>query len=227
MKVTIIINNLNDGRFLAGLLESIKAQDCDYFRVVGIDAGSTDDSLAVYERFGVPVVDCTGLNQAASVNKVAADQVDTEFFSWINPDDRYLPNFLSSHIKAFTEGVGVVHSDVLVRNAAGHDRHHSPRGMKASVQDGQNYIMHPSTMIRHRCWENLGGFSESFVYAFDFEFWIRAYLTDWKFAHVKEPTAVFCPRQDSLTGTKTDAIRAEIRRVQLGYELPTDRRYQP
>jgi len=223
---TLIINNLNDGRFLPGLVESIRAQDCDDFDLLGIDAGSTDDSLAIYERLGVPIMDCTGLNQAASVNK-AVESIKTPFFAWINADDRYEPNFVRTHLELFCGGVGVVHSDLWIQNEHGMRRVHKPRGIHASVEDGQNYIFHPTTMISRAAWGHVGRFDETFRWAFDFEFWIRCNANGWRFGKIEAVTATWTSRPDSSTGTRGPEIRADIRRIQDIYSLPTDRKYTP
>lgn len=222
---TIVVNNLDDGRFLPGLLASIRAQDCDDFDVLGADAGSTDDSLDVFRRHGISVLDCRGLNQAATVNR-AVRSTATPFFAWINPDDRYAPWFVRSHLRTF-DGAAVVDSPVVIAGHDGSARVHVPRGVDASVEDGQNYVFHPTTMIRRASWDNVGGFDETFRYAFDFEFWVRCRLRGGGFGRVPMPTAEWTSRPDSSTGTKGPAIRAEIRRVQEMHGLPTDRRYLP
>ena len=56
--VSVIIRTLNEARYLPELLQSIRSQESERFlvEVVLVDSGSTDNTLAIAESFGVRVV---------------------------------------------------------------------------------------------------------------------------------------------------------------------------
>lgn len=234
--LTICINNLNDGKYLPQLIESIRVQETDYpFEVVGIDAGSTDDSLKQYGKMCVPVVDCTGLNQAKSVNKVIRQTTGprglvgefvSEFFCWINPDDSYLPNFVQSHVDAFhaNPDVGIVYSNYELVYA---DKPFPPRLIvpPRSIEEGFvetiNYICHPTTMIRRSVFDKIGLFDESIRWPFDFEFWLRAWRAGIPFHGLKEATARYVTRPDNATNKHREEIIREVIALGERYGLDT------
>jgi len=221
--VTLAINNLNDGRFLPGVLDACRRQTRLAFEIIGIDAGSTDDSLDVYRRYHVPVVHCNGMNQPKSVNRVIA-QTRSEFFCWINPDDAHCPNFIETHLAAFAAdpSVGIVHSDCEFFY---HDKpERKPFVWKSHVAmtefpKGQNRIAHPTTMIRRSLFDQIGMFDETIRYPFDFEFWLRAWRAGVKFHHIPEVTARYCVRGDNLTATKRPEILEELEVLHKRYQV--------
>lgn len=58
MKVSVVIRTYNEQRYLAELLEGIRAQELDgrELEVVLVDSGSTDRTLEIAARFGVRIV---------------------------------------------------------------------------------------------------------------------------------------------------------------------------
>ena len=217
MSVLIVVNNLNHGRYLPKSLESIREQNAT---VLGIDAGSTDDSLDAYERFRVPVIHCKGLNQPRSLNKVLSF-TRADYFAWINADDAYLPNFLSSHLEAFADHpeADIVYSDWLQcdERTSDSDVPRKPRNLRESFERGRNPLVHPTTVIRWSLFDRIGLFDETISFPFDFEFWCRAWFRGIQFHYIPEPTAWWRIHLDSLSAKRGDAIREELGRIRKMY----------
>lgn len=219
--LTIAVNNLNDGRFLPDVLDSCRAQTRKAFEILGIDAGSTDDSLDVFRRYHVPVIHCGGLNQPQSVNR-AIEQTRSDYFAWINADDVYCPNFVATHLDAFAGDPppDVVHSDCeffwheVPGRAPYLWRSHTALEHMAA---GDNRIAHPTTMIRRSLFDRIGLFDETILYPFDFEFWLRAAAAGAVFCHLPEVTARYRVRKDNLTATKHREIVAELEQLHRRY----------
>lgn len=213
--LTIAVNNRNDGKYLPEVLESIRAQTHGGYQPVGIDAGSTDDSLDVYARYHVPVIHVGGDNQPRSVNR-ALSQSESDFFCWINADDRYEPEFVEGHLDAFAAHpeVEIVHSwwYTFYDRRPARPVHKTP-ALERWIRRGVNYICHPTTMIRRRLLDRIGHFDESFEYVFDMEFWVRAWKSGARFHQIPGVTAGHRVRPDNLTHTRAPQIRAEMERV--------------
>ncbi len=95
MRLAVIIPVYNHARFIGEALESVLGQTRKPDRVICIDDGSRDDSLAVMEPFKARGVEVHGReNRGAhnTLNELAALAArDCDWISILNSDDRYLP----------------------------------------------------------------------------------------------------------------------------------------
>ncbi len=94
-RLAVIIPVYNHARFIGEALESVLGQSRPPDRVICIDDGSSDDSLAVMEPFKARGVEVRGReNRGAhnTLNELAALAAqDCDWISILNSDDRYLP----------------------------------------------------------------------------------------------------------------------------------------
>lgn len=94
-RVAVIIPVYNHARFIGEALESVLSQTRKPDRVIVIDDGSKDDSLAVMEPFKARGVEVRGRENRGAHNtinelvQIAAE--DCDWISILNSDDRYLP----------------------------------------------------------------------------------------------------------------------------------------
>jgi Glycosyl transferase family 2 len=90
--VDIVVVNHNYGRFLGEALESACSQTHDRVNVVAVDDGSTDDSVAVLERFAdrVDIVLKERGGQASALN-AGLERCQGEIFMPLDADDRLKP----------------------------------------------------------------------------------------------------------------------------------------
>ncbi len=95
MRLAVIIPVYNHARFIGEALESVLGQTRPPDRVICIDDGSSDDSLAVMEPFKARGVEVHGReNRGAhnTLNELATRAAqDCDWISILNSDDRYLP----------------------------------------------------------------------------------------------------------------------------------------
>jgi GT2 family glycosyltransferase len=221
----IVIQNRNDAVYLPTVLASIVHQPG--VRVVGIDAGSTDASVGIYEKYPmVRQVPCAGLNQAAAVNRAIrsfwSDPWDT--FTWINADDWFAHDFVEKHREQFAlnPAIDVLGSEAWIFYAEEPDQ--PIRRWKAANQDlgarfaaNMNYVCQPTVMVRRRVFETTGLIDESIVYPFDYEFWRRAWNWGFRFHVMPEATAWRRQLPGRFTQAKTREIRAEMQTIHERY----------
>lgn len=102
MKISVLINNYNYGRFLRQCIDSALAQDWPDLEVVVVDDGSSDDSreiIASYAGRIVPVLKPNG-GQASCFNEgFAAATGDVIFL--LDADDAFLPGKLAAIADAY------------------------------------------------------------------------------------------------------------------------------
>ncbi len=179
----IIINNHNGEKFLEQTICSTLCQTAgrENYDVFFVDAGSTDNSRVIYEKYHNLYPENTFLyftsrkNQAVTVNNVIRSLIDQyEYFSWINSDDLYTVNFIEEHMKVFKQSpkIGMVHSfsiwfqeikDKFGALAWGNSDIH-----KGLFEQGKNFVCHPSTMIARWVFKKHGFFNETFDYSIHF-----------------------------------------------------------
>ncbi|NBB63341.1 glycosyltransferase [Pseudomonas sp. ODNR1LW] len=91
MKISVLINNFNYGRFLKACVDSALGQAHADFEVVVVDDGSTDESREIIDGYGnriVPVLKANG-GQASSFNAGFAHATG-EIICLLDADDAFL-----------------------------------------------------------------------------------------------------------------------------------------
>lgn len=92
-RFSIVVPSYNQGRYLERCLRSIVQQDYPDLELIVIDGGSTDDSLAILERYRgriTHLVSEADRGQSDALNKGFA-LASGEVFGWQNADDLYTP----------------------------------------------------------------------------------------------------------------------------------------
>jgi len=115
--VTAAIPTYNRARYLREAVESALAQTYENVEVVVVDDGSTDDTARVVE----PYLDRIRYVRQANAGRSAARNRGIEegrgvYVSFLDSDDRWLPDKLEHHVSVLEEraGVGMVHGHVDV-----------------------------------------------------------------------------------------------------------------
>lgn len=95
MKISVLINNYNYGRFLAACIDSVLAQDYPDFEIIVVDDGSTDNSRDVIASYGTRILAVLKENggQASSFNAGFAAS-SGEIVCLLDADDTFLPRKL-------------------------------------------------------------------------------------------------------------------------------------
>lgn len=122
--VTFVIQNRNYGKYLKQCLTSILTQnglDKISHEIIGMDAGSVDDSRDIYRDILGEFLDVSKLSQAEALNH-ALKKCRGKYLAWINSDDYYLPNYLQLNYTIFKsleadgiEDISVIYSDAVIQ----------------------------------------------------------------------------------------------------------------
>ncbi|HEX9922176.1 MAG TPA: glycosyltransferase family 2 protein [Anaerolineae bacterium] len=117
-KVTVIIPNWNTERWLTGCLDGLRAQTYQDFKVLLVDGGSTDNSVALV-REHYPEVELVTLSQnrgfAPTVNAGLA-RADSDYVALLNVDTVPQPNWLTGLVDVMDQSppeVGSLASKML------------------------------------------------------------------------------------------------------------------
>lgn len=188
--VSIVTPSYNQGRFIGETIESILGQDYPNLEQWVIDAGSTDETLAVLERYrGDPRlrwISEPDKGQSDAINKGWA-RCRGRVLTWLNSDDTFLPGAVRGQVEALLAmpGAGGVYGDAFYTDAAG-----SPRGRIYARPFSPTAVLslkitaQPAVFLCREIVSQVGPIDLRRRYGMDVELWSRAIrLAPWAQYH--------------------------------------------
>ena len=177
---SVVMPNLNGGRFLAEALESILAQDGPSFELIVVDGGSTDCSTEIFERFRDRIdvfIAEPDRGQADAIMKGVA-AAHGELFNWINSDDVLLPGALATVADGIGDAVcfagAVQEMDESGKPVGGVvlQRRLTAEAILRHPWRGSSYHQ-PGVWLRRDTFLDCGGLDRGLHFSFDREMMIR------------------------------------------------------
>jgi glycosyltransferase involved in cell wall biosynthesis len=185
-RVTALMVNRNNGRFIGEAIESVMAQDYGRWELVVVENASTDNSRDIMRHWmrqesRIRLISLTCPVAIPAARNVALAQALGEYIATIDSDDVWLPDRLSRQIEFMErpghEKVGVCGSNVWLIDELGRttgikefpDRH--ARCLQALWF--RNPLCHSATLIPRSVLSRCGQYDESFAAAEDLELWFR------------------------------------------------------
>lgn len=175
--VSIVTPSLDQGQFIEEAIRSVLDQDYPHIEHIVVDGGSTDSTLECLRRYPHLVwMSERDDGQADAVNKGFALARGT-VFGWLNADDFYLPQTVSTAVAALREsGAGLVHGawrQVDETGAIIRERipvYAYDRDAQLNVRNG---VCQPGAFFTRDAFESVGGLDASYRYAMDYELWLK------------------------------------------------------
>ena len=111
---SVLINNYNNGRYIAACVDSVLAQSVQADEVIVYDDGSTDESLAILRGYGDQIMLIEGVHDSAQpsrVNQAAAvyhafERSSGDWLFLLDGDDLFAPNKIERVLLALSQGAG-------------------------------------------------------------------------------------------------------------------------
>ena len=204
----------NAAPYLAETLQSVFAQTFQRYEILAIDDGSTDDTLAVARSYGSRVRIFTQKNSGPSAARnLGFQHAQGEYIAWLDSDDLWHPELLETQV-AFLDrhpNVGLVYAESWIMTQL--------RGSRV-ITDKVGYTINPglkllvygdciptnTIVMRHSCYEAVGGMNESLRRAEDHEYLMRISYR-FELAGIARPLAYYRFRPNSLVGDNHDINR--------------------
>lgn len=106
--VSIIVPIHNGEKYLPQCLNSLVNQDYKDIKIFLVNDASTDNSVKVIKEFQdkdarIKLIDNKENHGPAHARNCALEQIDTEFFTFVDCDDWVEPDYISTLVKAFDE----------------------------------------------------------------------------------------------------------------------------
>jgi len=161
--VSVVVPNLNQGRFLEEAILSIINQPGLDIRIAIMDAGSTDESISVIKKYESYVSHWQSKadgGQAAAINEGISLLPPSDYVCWLNADDIFVNEGLT-RMAAFMEqnqGSIAVYAKAYITDVK--NRVISPyptQPFSIKVLAKQCFICQPATLIRREAWEEVRG----------------------------------------------------------------------
>lgn len=180
-RISIVTPSYNQGAFLEATIRSVLSQDYPNVEYLVIDGNSTDDSVAVIERYADRLtywVSEPDRGQSHAINKGFA-RTSGDILAWLNSDDQLEPGALRAVAEETLRfpDVGVFVGEGQMVNRAGRVVYYKRPGQLTFEEiccwlDGGDF-MQPSCFFRRSAWEAAGPVDETIHIALDVDLWLR------------------------------------------------------
>lgn len=177
--ISIITPSFNQVQFLEQTILSVINQNYPNLEYIIIDGGSTDGSVEIikkYENYLAYWISENDRGQSEAINK-GLKKATGEIVAWLNSDDLYLPETLSTVAKTFSENsdvyliYGNVENFYIDGKSKTIENNFSPVDFLSRVS-----IHQPSVFWRRKLHKEIGYLDETLHYCMDYDLWMKVFF---------------------------------------------------
>ena len=208
-KISVITPSFNQGAYLEQTIRSILFQNYPNLEYIIIDAGSTDETLRIIERYASHLtywVSEKDNGQSHAINKGLAISTG-ELLTWLNSDDFFEPlalkvfaeHFLHKEADFYQGQARIIDTDgneLWKMEGAPFDDLHT------KFYDVQ--MPQPASMFTRAAYEKYGPIDESLNFSMDMDFWLKILAGGGRFVKVPKLLSNFRMHPISKTSGGTD-----------------------
>ncbi|MCC6259783.1 MAG: glycosyltransferase [Anaerolineales bacterium] len=216
-RVSIITPSYNQAKYLEQTIQSVLNQNYAALEYILIDGGSDDGSLEIIkkyqDKFAYWISEKDG-GQAEAINKGFA-RATGEVVAWLNSDDYYLPDAVSSAAKVFAENPEVVfvYGNMLAVDAQG-KTFNALTYKQLTLADLLCFqiIGQPAVFMRRSALQKTNGLDVSFHFLLDHLLWIQLAQRG-KILHVNQTWSAARYHAEAKNRAKAAEFGAEAFRI--------------
>lgn len=178
-RITVVTPSFNQGEFIEATLRSVLLQDYPNLEYIVLDGGSTDDSVAIIERYAPHLTYWHSRKDAGQADALRTGfaMATGEILCWLNSDDIFLPGALRTVATLFRRHrrADVIYGNRLVIDREGTviDRHIWPwHLMTAHWWTGQP-LAQECCFFRRTIYQKVGGIDASKFFIMDYDLFYR------------------------------------------------------
>ncbi len=178
MKVSVITPSLNQAPFIESTILSVKSQSYPCIEHIVIDGGSTDGTIQILKKHHHLIWRSEpDKGQPDAINK-GFKLANGHIIAWLNSDDLYEPNIISSVVNEFEYDTGIA---MIYGNCNYIDESDNVLftyvppsfNLKRMINSCYNYIPQPTVFYKKSVLQEMGQLNTNYSYAFDYDFFIR------------------------------------------------------
>lgn len=225
-RIAIVTPSYSQRRFLKATIESVLKQEYPALAYHVQDGASTDGTVDLLRSYG-PTLNWRSepdTGQANAINsgfRLIID--DCEIMAYLNSDDLLLPNTLAYVASVFQDrpDVDIVYGQRIFINEDGLEIGRAifpPHDAKALEYIG--YVPQETMFWRKRVWDRMGPIDETFRFALDWDFMLRAQQAGFKMVRLPKFLGCFRIHGKQKTSAMMNVGLEEmqlLRRRQLGH----------
>jgi glycosyltransferase involved in cell wall biosynthesis len=218
-RIAIVTPSYNHARFLDATIDSVLGQNYPNLQYHVQDGASTDGSVELLknrgDRIGWRSERDNGQSHAINLGFAG---VDCDIMGYLNSDDMLLPGTLAYVASFFLARPDI---DIVYGHRVFVDRNGLEIGRAVlPAHDGKtlqyaDYIPQETMFWRKRVWQALKSIDESFHYALDWDFILRAQEAGFRFARLPRFLACFRIHEEQKTAATLHIGRREMRALRL------------
>ncbi len=197
IRFSVIIPTYNRSAWLVAALESVFAQMVQPFEIIVADDGSTDDTLAVLEKYGDRVKVLTQQNAGpAAARNMGIKAATGDYIAFLDSDDLWFPHTLALYREVIDKNANpaiVEGAHVEFDTEQGPPNPDSLQPASFDIQPSADYLASPrvtlwpsGTAIRTKVLKVAGGFTPHAFNAEDCDLWLRLGVAR-GFVHIAQP----------------------------------------
>ncbi len=202
-EITVVTPCLNPGERLARCLDSVASQSYRRIEHLVIDGGSTDGTVELLTKRGVPFVSERDRGQTHALNKGFA-LASGDWIGWLNADDVLTPDAIEVAVAALKKcpRAGWTYGDCdgrmgdtiwpLMR---------PPHSLAAEALEYGNVVPQPGALVARWALARVGPLDEDLQLVMDFALWLRLLDAGIEPTYVPHVLAVFEISESSKTGS--------------------------
>mgnify|MGYP001059217705 CR=1 FL=1 len=108
MRISVVVPNLNEAKYLPTFLDSLRSQTYKNFEVIIVDGGSTDGSIRIAEGYGFARVIVDKTRNIGYIRNVAAKFASGDILFQTSSDTYLEPHLLEKIVKFYMEHPNVI-----------------------------------------------------------------------------------------------------------------------
>jgi glycosyltransferase involved in cell wall biosynthesis len=184
MKISVITPSYNQGAFIEQTIRSVLDQGIEGLEYIIIDGGSTDGTLDILRRYEgrIKWISEPDEGLADAVNK-GIGMATGEIIGWLNSDDLYLENSLSTIKDYFIrqQDCQWLYGKCKIIDRNGKEiwkpitwyKNQFLKNYNYRKLFRENYISQPAVFFRKSFFEKVGPIRTDLKYAMDYNLWLR------------------------------------------------------
>lgn len=177
--VSIITPSLNQAQFIDATIRSVLNQTYPHIEYLIMDGQSQDGTLDILKQYDANFkwISEYDKNQCNAINK-GFGYATGDIYAYLNADDLYLKDTIRHVVDFFEKSPDAMfmYGDAIAIDKHGNQysrRHHVQPTTLYNLVHGGDYIVQPAAFWRAELWDEIGEMDESYLFVFDYEYWIR------------------------------------------------------
>ncbi|MEP9411068.1 MAG: glycosyltransferase [Candidatus Brocadia sp.] len=232
--VSVILPTYNCAHFLQDSLGSVLSQTYDFYEIIVVDDGSTDNTKAVLNPFmqKIKYIHLEQNRGLPTARNIGIQSAQGTYIAFLDADDLWLPEKLQTDVNCFDQHpeVSMVYSRHINIDekgfALGGDRKKRlPSGnIFIRLFSEQNFVISSSVVVRKDVFETVGLFDEKLINCQDWDMWLRIAFY-FQVAGINKPLVKYRHNPRSLSKNRDNVLKYQKLVIDKTYNTFKDKMY--